>query len=297
LRMRSLSLAAGSRVRIESGLELTGRLNLTDGSSVAISGNRSSITVNELDAGAEASVSVEDGGSMLVTGNLTSRGATFSVTVGNLTVEGSVSFDNSTSLSMSDGAGLRVRGNIRFQGLFRFLFAQVVAAANNNNNNNNNRDEGINGEKALNARTIGMATAVPEGTVSLNSGEVIEYGSFDGAFSTVTAVVNLDACQEVVNTQTSYGSSSMSVTVSVAPASSCATDAAGQPAGGGLSTGAIVGIAVGAAVCAIAVMVLIIVVGRRMRIQRTEALFRAREAGRIQSTDARLRAASSVRPD
>jgi hypothetical protein len=270
VRMQSLSVASGSTVSLAASMELDGELVLTGGARMALSGNASSLTVQRLDAGANSTVTVGEGASVRIRGNLTSAGGSFRITQGNLTIEGSVAFDNDTSLELGSGGGMEIQGNMGFRGILTYLFALLTSSS--------NRQARVEGAQ--------VATSVPVGTKSLESGPVISYGSSSGEFSAVNVVVPTGACEQVSQVAPVYGGSSMSIVVLVSPTPQC--DATGQVVGQeGLSAGAIVGIAVAAVVVAVAVMVAIVLVARHVRLKRSESIFRAREASRA-NNEARL---------
>ena len=269
VRMRSLSVGSGSIVALSAGMELDGDLQLTGGARMSLTGRASSLTVQRLDAGANSTISVGEGATVRIRGNLTSAGATFSVTLGNLTIEGSVTFDNGTSLELGNGGGMVVQGNMGFQGLLRYIFAVLL------NNKNQRLVEG--------AQEV---ASVPVGTESFDSGAVINYGSSSGAFDEVSVVFPTASCEQVKSIAPSYGGSSMSIVVLVSPDPQCDSET-GEVAAGGIAIGVIIGIAVAAVVVAVAATVVLVIVARHVRLKRSEAMFRARAAGRTK-TDARL---------
>ena len=136
------------------------------------------------------------------------------------------------------------------------------------------------------------ATAVPTDAYSYQVETPVTYGSQSGALSAVDFVIPEEACEKLVSAQPSYGSSSLSVTVTVEQDADCLAERYGASSSQGLSTAAVVGIAVGGCVAVVAITIIAVLVGRNIRFKRMDALFAAREA-ELNKSEVRMRSFST----
>ncbi len=257
--MKSLDVGGNADVVFNASVTLTGTMSLGDGSTVAIGGNNL-LTVETIDA-RNSSISLNGGGSIIVKGNITSTGATFTITAGNMTISGSVAFDNATVFSAvaGDAGSLFVEGEMSFGG--RLVMAILRAL-------------------------------VSGGTKRATSGapiEVVRYGSAKGSFGEIAINIPSTAC-EIAETTPNYGPSSMSITVAVRTNPSCdAGSVIGVVGGGdggqvapatatqGLSSEAIVGLVVSLVLVASAVMVVLVLVAKARRLKTADKQFREQQ--------------------
>ena len=273
--MKSLTVGSDADIVFSASVTLTGALKLGDGSTMSIGGN-STMTMQDLSVG-NSTFSCADGATVVVRGNITSAGATFQITAGNMTILGSVAFDNATtfSASASDAGSLFVQGQMSFGG--RLIMAVLQALA------------GAGGRRRASTTTSSLVVA--------------QYGSSEGSFSSVNINYPPSQCSELVSATPSYGPSSMSVILAVRSLPACdsvtvqgaVADSGGEaaPITGtqGLSAEAIVGLVVSLVLVAAAVMVVAVLAAKAARIKRADAQFRSTQAAKHRSD---LQVASSM---
>ncbi len=256
--MKSLSVGSNADVVFNASVIMTGTMTLATGSTLAI-GSNSTLTVQTIDA-QNSTITCSDGASIVVSGNVTSKGAVFDIVAGNMTITGSVTFDNATTFSaaVANGASLFVNGEMSFAGRLIMAVLQTLLKG---------------GKKRASATTSVI--------------EVVRYGSASGSFGEIR-VNYADPCSEVASVTPSYGPSAMSVVLSVRSLPSCDSGTvegvvgAGSSGGpvtsasstGGLSSEAIVGLVVSLSLVLTAIMVVLVLASRARRLKKADEHFR-----------------------
>jgi hypothetical protein len=157
-------------------------------------------------------------------------------------------------------------------------------------------------DPATRRRPEPRATVVDATIVSLNSysyvmATPIVYNSHSGALNSMVVTIPDAACERVVSSTPVYGSSGLSVLLTVDPDQECLDSRYGAAtASSGLSVGVIIGIVCGSVAAVVLAVIVLVVVGKRVRTRRMEVMFAAKEASNRRH-DVELTSVSTIHDD
>lgn len=218
-----------------SSLQVSGTLTINAGSDVVFNAQKVGTIGGQLILNGVATLTINAGSSLQVTGTIT------------LSPQGQLIVQPQSGVVLVGQQALQISGALIIQ-LTSAFFSRSDSSR---------------------QQLIGRGTSSASQTQT-----VATYSSSSGTFSSATTTVgnySTSQCDTVSSTQPNYGSSSLTVTVTVTRNNDlpgCASSSSG-----GLSTGAIVGIAVGSAVGVTLIVILLILLIRRHEIAKTNEMF------------------------